>query len=49
MHEAGVFNLVNGDGPGVGTALSTHPEVDMVSITGFTRAGVLAAQNAAPP
>ncbi len=52
LHEAGVppgvFNLVNGDGPGVGTKLSTHPEVDMVSITGSTRAGVLVAQNAAP-
>ena len=52
MHEAGVppgvFNLVNGDGPGVGTALSKHPDVDMVSFTGSTRAGVLVAQNAAP-
>jgi aldehyde dehydrogenase (NAD+) len=45
---AGVFNLVNGDGPGVGTALSSHPDVDMVSFTGSTRAGVLVAQNAAP-
>ncbi len=45
---AGVFNLVNGDGPGVGTALSQHPDVDMVSFTGSTRAGVLVAQNAAP-
>jgi aldehyde dehydrogenase (NAD+) len=45
---AGVFNLVNGDGPGVGTALSKHPDVDMVSFTGSTRAGVLVAQNAAP-
>jgi aldehyde dehydrogenase (NAD+) len=44
----GVFNLVNGDGPGVGTALSSHPDVDMVSFTGSTRAGVLVAQNAAP-
>ena len=44
----GVFNLVNGDGPGVGTALSGHPDVDMVSFTGSTRAGVLVAQNAAP-
>jgi aldehyde dehydrogenase (NAD+) len=43
----GVFNLVNGDGPGVGTALSSHPDVDMVSFTGSTRAGVLVAQNAA--
>jgi aldehyde dehydrogenase (NAD+) len=45
---AGVFNLVNGDGPGVGTAISGHPDVDMVSFTGSTRAGVLIAQNAAP-
>jgi aldehyde dehydrogenase (NAD+) len=52
MHEAGVpagvFNLVNGDGPGVGTWLSRHPDVDMVSFTGSTRAGTLVAQNAAP-
>ncbi|HET6474235.1 MAG TPA: aldehyde dehydrogenase family protein [Pseudomonadales bacterium] len=52
MHEAGVppgvFNLVNGDGAGVGTLLSQHPDVDMVSFTGSTRAGVLVAQNAAP-
>ena len=45
MHEAGVppgvFNLVNGDGAGVGQALSTHPDVDMMSFTGSTRAGVL--------
>jgi aldehyde dehydrogenase (NAD+) len=45
---AGVFNLINGDGPGVGTALSVHPGIDMVSFTGSTRAGVLVAQNAAP-
>ena len=44
---AGVFNLVNGDGPGVGTALSKHRDVDMVSFTGSTRAGVLVARNAA--
>ena len=44
----GVFNLVNGDGPGVGTALSSHAGVDMVSFTGSTRAGMLVAQNAAP-
>ncbi|MCX8474959.1 MAG: aldehyde dehydrogenase family protein [Sphingomonas sp.] len=44
---AGVFNLVNGDGPGVGTALSKHRDVDMVSFTGSTRAGVLVAKNAA--
>jgi len=45
---AGVFNLVNGTGDAVGAALSSHPEVDMVSITGSTRAGVLVAQAAAP-
>ena len=45
---AGVFNMVNGDGPVVGTALSGHPEVDMMSFTGSTRAGTLVAQNAAP-
>jgi aldehyde dehydrogenase (NAD+) len=44
---AGVFNLVQGDGPGVGTALSRHPKVDMVSFTGSTRAGILVAKNAA--
>tara|TARA_R110002073_G_scaffold63504_1_gene159108 strand:- start:4902 stop:6329 length:1428 start_codon:yes stop_codon:yes gene_type:complete len=45
---AGVFNLVNGDGPTVGTALSQHPDVSMMSFTGSTRAGSLVAQNAAP-
>ena len=45
---AGVFNLVNGDGPGVGVAMSSHPDVAMVSFTGSTRAGVAVAQNAAP-
>jgi aldehyde dehydrogenase (NAD+) len=45
---AGVFNLVNGDGPGVGVALSGHPDVAMVSFTGSTRAGISVAQNAAP-
>ena len=45
---AGVFNLVNGDGPTVGAAISSHPEVDMVSFTGSTRAGVEVARNAAP-
>ncbi|HVF92886.1 MAG TPA: aldehyde dehydrogenase family protein, partial [Sphingomonas sp.] len=44
---AGVFNLVNGDGAGVGTALSTHKGVDMVSFTGSTRAGIAVAQAAA--
>ena len=45
---AGVFNLVNGTGPEVGAALAAHPDVDMISITGSTRAGVLVAQAAAP-
>ncbi|MCL4646484.1 aldehyde dehydrogenase family protein [Burkholderia multivorans] len=45
---AGVFNLVSGNGPEVGEALAAHPQVDMVSITGSTRAGVLVAQAAAP-
>jgi aldehyde dehydrogenase (NAD+) len=44
---AGVFNLVNGDGPGVGAALSAHPNIDMLSFTGSTRAGVLVAKSAA--
>jgi aldehyde dehydrogenase (NAD+) len=52
LHEAGVpagvFNLINGEGSGVGTALSQHPGIAMVSFTGSTRAGVLVAQNAAP-
>ncbi|MGI9203517.1 MAG: aldehyde dehydrogenase family protein [Woeseiaceae bacterium] len=45
---AGVFNLINGDGPNVGVALSGHPDVAMVSFTGSTRAGVSVAQTAAP-
>ena len=45
---AGVFNLVNGDGPTVGGALSGHPDIAMVSFTGSTRAGIAVAQNAAP-
>jgi aldehyde dehydrogenase (NAD+) len=44
----GVFNLVSGDGPTVGQAIAAHPEVDMVSFTGSTRAGVLVAKAAAP-
>ena len=44
---AGVFNLVNGDGPTVGAALSSHPDIAMVSFTGSTRAGISVAQNAA--
>jgi aldehyde dehydrogenase (NAD+) len=51
MHEAGVpkgvFNLINGDGNGVGAPLSSHREVDMVSFTGSTRAGTEVARNAA--
>ncbi len=52
LHEAGVpkgvFNLVNGDGPTVGRAISSHPDLDMVSFTGSTRAGSdVAAQAAA--
>jgi aldehyde dehydrogenase (NAD+) len=43
----GVFNLVNGDGPTVGQAIASHPDVDMVSFTGSTRAGVLVAKAAA--
>ena len=44
---AGVFNLVQGEGPVVGQALAEHPKVDMISITGSTRAGILVAQAAA--
>jgi aldehyde dehydrogenase (NAD+) len=51
IHEAGVpagvFNLVNGDGPRVGAAISAHPEIDMVSFTGSTRAGREVAKAAA--
>ncbi len=43
----GVFNLVNGDGAGVGTHISSHPDIDMVSFTGSTRAGKLISKNAA--
>ncbi|NIF56075.1 aldehyde dehydrogenase family protein [Burkholderia sp. Ax-1724] len=52
LHEAGVprgvFNLVLGDGPVVGNAISKHMDIDMVSFTGSTRAGVLIAEAAAP-
>ncbi len=52
LHDAGVppgvFNLVNGDGPTVGAALCSHPDIAMVSFTGSTRAGIAVAQNAAP-
>jgi aldehyde dehydrogenase (NAD+) len=44
---AGVYNLVYGDGPGVGAALSSHPDIDLVSFTGSTRAGIDVARNAA--
>lgn len=44
---AGVFNLVNGDGPAVGAAISAHPEIDVVSFTGSTRAGREVAKAAA--
>ncbi len=43
----GVFNLVKGDGPGVGAAISAHPDIDLVSFTGSTRAGVEVARAAA--
>jgi aldehyde dehydrogenase (NAD+) len=43
----GVFNLVQGDGPTVGNAISAHPDIDMVSFTGSTRAGILVAKSAA--
>ncbi|MDG2061000.1 MAG: aldehyde dehydrogenase family protein [SAR86 cluster bacterium] len=44
---AGVFNLINGDGPTVGEAMSCHPEIDMMSFTGSTRAGISVAKGAA--
>jgi len=44
---AGVFNLVQGDGAEVGTALARHPDIDMISFTGSTRAGIMVAKNAA--
>lgn len=51
MHAAGVpkgvFNLVNGDGPNVGQVMAGHPDVDMVSFTGSTRAGIIVAKTAA--
>lgn len=52
LHEAGVppgvFNLVNGDGPGVGQAIASHPDVAMLSFTGSTRGGIAVAKAAAP-
>ena len=51
MHEAnvpaGVFNLINGDGPTVGEAMSSHPDIDMISFTGSTRVGIAVAKGAA--
>ena len=51
MHEAGtpagVFNMVHGDGPGIGTLLSGHKDIDMISFTGSTRAGQAISENAA--
>ncbi len=51
MHEAGVpagvFNLIHGDGPNVGVHMSAHPDIDMMSFTGSTRAGISVAQEAA--
>ncbi|MEJ6744274.1 MAG: aldehyde dehydrogenase family protein [Porticoccaceae bacterium] len=51
VHEAGfpagVYNMVNGDGPDVGAVISSHPDIDMVSFTGSTRAGILVAKAAA--
>lgn len=44
---AGVFNLVNGDGPGVGEAMARHPGIDMMTFTGSTRAGIAVAKAAA--
>ena len=52
LHEAGVpkgvFNLLNGLGPEVGAAMSEHPDIDIISFTGSTRAGVDVAKRAAP-
>lgn len=52
LHDAGVpqgvVNMINGDGPTVGSAISSHPDIHMVSFTGSTRAGTAVAQDAAP-
>jgi aldehyde dehydrogenase (NAD+) len=52
LHDAGtppgVFNLVNGTGPEIGAGMAEHPDIDMISITGSNRAGILVAQAAAP-
>ena len=51
MHQAGfpdgVYNMINGDGPDVGAVIASHPDIDMVSFNGSTRAGVLVAKAAA--
>ena len=47
-YPPGVFNLVNGDGPTVGAALSRHADIQMMSFTGSTRAGIAVTQDAAP-
>merc|ERR1719161_1284102 len=51
VHEAGlpkgVFNMINGTGTGVGNTLSSHPDVDMISFTGSTRAGKAITESAA--
>ena len=51
MHQAGfpdgVYNMINGNGPDVGAEIAAHPDIDMVSFTGSTRAGVLVAKAAA--
>jgi len=46
-YPAGVYNMVHGDGMGVGSAISSHPDIDMVSFTGSTRAGIAIAKSAA--
>jgi len=52
LHDAGVpkgvVNMINGDGPTVGSAISSHPDIQMVSFTGSTRAGIAVAEDAAP-
>ena len=51
MHAAGVpkgvYNMINGTGPDVGQVMAGHPDVDMVSFTGSTRAGIIVAKTAA--
>ncbi len=45
---AGVVNMIHGDGPTVGAAIAKHPDIDMISFTGSTRAGIAVAEDAAP-